>query len=181
MKNNINDFCYNNAANFVTILNMVFGTFSITASIHSKFSFTIGLIFLASVADRYDGKIARKLNTDSPLGVQLDSMGDVISFGLAPAILIYMSNFLSAPHGIRLLGMIGCVFYVACGGFRLARYNISGLSENNTFTGLPITIAGTLLVAIYLIFRSFIHPLVYCIILLLLGFLEISKIAIKKA
>ena len=83
-------FFHDNAANFVTFCNMLAGATSIVMSLNGKFRMAMAFIIIASIADRYDGRVARRLNTDSELGVQMASMGDVISFGVAPAILVYM-------------------------------------------------------------------------------------------
>ena len=78
---------------------------------------------------------ARKFNIESELGKQLDSMSDIISFGVAPALLLYQGilNEFGGP------GSFFTVFYIGCGAFRLARFNIP---RKGYFTGLPITAAG---------------------------------------
>ncbi len=168
-----------NIANFLTLLNVVFGTISIILSINSRFRWAIALIGLASVADRYDGVVARRLGTSSELGVQLDSLGDSISFGVAPAMLIYMSMIKPlVPGVVKIILTFTVVFYIVCGIFRLARYNIHGLSEG-AFEGLPITLAGMVLAFLMLLARE-ISVYVYCFLLLFFGVLMVSKFKLKK-
>ena len=119
------------------------------------------------------------LGTSSDMGVQMDSMGDIISFGVAPSVHAYNSVFLHAPNNIKLLGGIATVMLICAGALRLARYNIVGLDEDNSFMGLPITIGGSLL-AVLLIFRRNITPVTYVVVMIILSILELSKIRIKK-
>lgn len=179
MNNTEKNFFIKNAANFITMLNMVFGACSILASINGKFSWAIVLIGFAAISDRYDGAVARKLGTDSPLGVQMDSMGDVISFGIAPAILSYISVFFNLEGNLRILASVVTVIYITAGAFRLARYNVQGLNDDHTFTGLPITAAGSILI-LFLVFRKKLGPLFYIGLMFILAVLEISKVSIKK-
>lgn len=100
------------------------------------------LIVLAAVADGLDGALARRLRAVGPMGMQLDSLSDVITFGVAPAFL-FASYFGGEPAVLRFgVGMA----FVGAGVYRLARYNIQPTSED--FNGLPITIAGVLLAAV---------------------------------
>lgn len=169
---------HENLANSITILNLIFGCISIILSINAQFNWAIACIIIAGIADRYDGKVARKFQIDSELGKQLDSMGDVISFGVAPALCIYLSQFLPINDPIVYLYGLITVFYMVCGAFRLARYNIIGTTDGN-FTGVPITACGVLL-TFFLIARQFITPFNFAMIMILLGYLMISRIKIKK-
>lgn len=169
----------NNAANFITLLNMLSGSISIIASINGKFRTAIAMIWVAAIADRYDGTVARMLGTASEMGVQMDSMGDVISFGVAPAVNAYVSVFMHQSQNIKLAGGIATVFLICAGAMRLARYNINGLNEDNSFSGLPITIGGSLL-AVMLLFRRNINPIVFIVMMFIFGILELSKVRIKK-
>lgn len=174
-----NNIFLNNAANFVTLLNMVCGSMSIVATMNGKYKTAIVMIWIAAIADRYDGIVARMLGTSSDMGVQMDSMGDIISFGVAPSVHAYNSVFLHAPNNIKLLGGIATVMLICAGALRLARYNIVGLDEDNSFMGLPITIGGSLL-AVLLIFRRNIAPVTFVVVMIILSILELSKIRIKK-
>jgi len=161
------------AANLITLCNLSFGSASIMATINEAYSYSVLFIFIAAFLDRYDGKVARKFNQESELGKQLDSMGDIISFGVAPALLMYECI-------LREFGMLGIIFtilYMACGAFRLARFNIS--EATSYFIGLPITAAGT-----FLTFSYFLIPVVgpqfYLFLFPLLSILMICTFTLKK-
>lgn len=106
------------------------------------FVYSAWLIMLAMVLDLFDGLVARVTKSTSKFGVEYDSLADMVSFGVAPAILVYLSV-------LRYHGKIGWVFataYVIGGALRLARYNVqSGTTENKHFIGLPIPAAAGIL------------------------------------
>jgi CDP-diacylglycerol---serine O-phosphatidyltransferase len=160
-------------ANVLTLANLALGGFAIIVGINGNLSLNLLLIFLAALADRFDGMVARKLNIESELGKQLDSMSDIISFGAAPALLIYqgiLSDF-GAP------GAFFIVFYIGCGAFRLARFNIT--EDNGYFTGLPITAAGVLATLSYLAISN-VPPQTYIFIMLILSLLMVSPFKLRK-
>ncbi|MET0960638.1 MAG: CDP-diacylglycerol--serine O-phosphatidyltransferase, partial [Psychrobacillus psychrotolerans] len=109
------------AANMVTIGNLAFGGAAIMATMNENYTFSVLFIFIAGLLDRFDGIVARRFHLESELGKQLDSMSDIISFGVAPALLIYSLVL----QEFSVTGMIITVIYIACGAFRLARFNIS--------------------------------------------------------
>ncbi|SOC20696.1 CDP-diacylglycerol--serine O-phosphatidyltransferase [Ureibacillus xyleni] len=161
------------AANLITICNMSFGGASIMATLNEAYSYSVLFIFIAAFLDRYDGKVARKFNQESELGKQLDSMGDIISFGVAPALLMYeniMTDF-------GMAGMILTILYIATGAFRLARFNIT--DTKGYFIGLPITAAGTFLTFSYF-FTTIVEPQSYLFLFPFLSFLMISTFKLKK-
>lgn len=160
-------------ANIVTLCNISFGGASIMATFNEAYSHAVLYIFIAALLDRYDGKIARKFNQESELGKQLDSMSDIISFGVAPALLLYSSVLLQLGSA----GMIAAVLYIVCGAFRLARFNVT--EANGCFTGLPITAAGVILTASFLI-APFINPEVYLVIFLVLSYVMVANFQLKK-
>ena len=172
-------FFHDNAANFVTFCNMLAGATSIIMSLNGKFRMAMAFIIIASIADRYDGRVARRLNTDSELGVQMDSMGDVISFGIAPAILVYMSRVMTLEGNIRIIGGVATMIYICAGAFRLARFNVDGMNEDNSFYGMPIPIAGLILVAM-LMFGHKLGIIPIIVAEFILAMFMISKIRIKK-
>lgn len=160
-------------ANVLTLANLSLGGFAIIVGMNGNLNLSLLLIFIAALADRFDGMVARKFNIESELGKQLDSMSDIISFGVAPALLIYqgiLSQF-GAP------GAFFTVFYIGCGAFRLARFNIS--ESNGYFTGLPITAAGVLATLSFLAI-SFIPPQTFLFIMMILSFLMVSPFRLKK-
>lgn len=161
------------AANLITICNLSFGGASIMATLNEQYSYSVLFIFIAAFLDRYDGKVARKLNQQSELGKQLDSMSDIISFGVAPALLMYENVLVE----FSVAGMVVTIIYIATGAFRLARFNIT--KTNGYFVGLPITVAGTVLAVSYFLIPH-IAPVFYMFLLLIFSFLMISTFKLTK-
>lgn len=160
-------------ANIITLGNISFGCASVLATLSQAYSHAILYIFIAALLDRYDGKVARKFNQESDLGKQLDSMSDVISFGVAPALLIHgavLSEFGS-------IGSMITVFYMVCGAFRLARFNIT--ESDGYFSGLPITAAGVILTVSYFAI-PFINTQFYIGLFFFMGLAMISSFKLKK-
>ena len=129
--------------NIFTFTNLSFGVMSILSTINSNYILACIFILLAGLVDRYDGRIARFLSVSSDLGKELDSLADLISFGVAPSILTYIlfdfQNF--GPNG--LLGIILLLLFPICGAYRLARFN--SVQFDGSFRGIPITIVGCFL------------------------------------
>lgn len=160
-------------ANLLTLANLSLGGFAILFGIHGNLRLSLLLIFIAALADRFDGMVARKFNIESDLGKQLDSMSDIISFGIAPALLLYHGIL----HEFGGPGMFFTVFYIGCGAFRLARFNIS--ESNGYFTGLPITAAGCLATLSFLGIPYFPAQL-FLFIMIILSFLMVATFKLKK-
>jgi CDP-diacylglycerol--serine O-phosphatidyltransferase len=137
------DFVNKSCANTVTLFNIVFGSLSLVSTLHEDYQTAAIFILLAVVMDGLDGRIARKLGIISDMGKELDSLCDLVSFGVAPAILLYAQVLYSFPYS---LGLIAAIFYIMCGAFRLARFNVLNLS--GYFVGIPITLAGAFLAPI---------------------------------
>jgi len=115
--------------------NMTFGMLSIFASIDGHFIQAAWLLIGALVCDILDGRIARMTNTTSDFGMELDSLSDLVSFGIAPSILVYMLV-------LKTMGNIGiaiAILYVLCCALRLARFNVLAQSGElqKHFVGLP--------------------------------------------
>jgi CDP-diacylglycerol--serine O-phosphatidyltransferase len=96
------------------------------------------------VFDGLDGRVARATKTTSKFGVELDSIADVVSFGMAPAILAYRYGFLAvgqADPQVRAVGWAAAFFFLACGALRLARFNVQvELTDPRFFVGMPIPV-----------------------------------------
>ncbi|HEY8804730.1 MAG TPA: CDP-diacylglycerol--serine O-phosphatidyltransferase, partial [Clostridium sp.] len=141
-----------------------------------NYKLSVIFILLAGLMDRYDGQVARFLQVSSDLGKELDSLADLVSFGVAPSVLIFnLYNFISLSY----LGYVCFLIFPVAGAYRLARYNNS--TFDNVYTGIPITLAG-MLVAIYaLVTLNSPHnfPLTI-IIMFILSYLMVSKFKIKK-
>lgn len=137
--------------NLFTVGNMVLGFFAIVATLDGRWFAAPIAIFVAHIFDILDGRLARWMGHESKFGGEFDSFADWISFGLAPALMVYV-YFLS-HHGK--LGFLLAFFYVFAGAFRLARFNVKmsedhdGPSQN--FTGLPIPGAGGFLAILVLL------------------------------
>jgi len=160
-------------ANVITLANLSLGGFAIIYGIRGNLRLSLLLIFIAALCDRFDGMAARKFHIESELGKQLDSMSDIISFGVAPALLLYQGILFD--FGIP--GIFFTVLYIACGAFRLARFNIS--ESNGYFTGLPITAAGCLATLSFLVIPYW-PPQIFIFIIMLLSFLMVSTFKLKK-
>ena len=126
--------------NVFTFINLSCGIISILSVMDEKYALSGAFILLAGLVDRYDGRIARFLNVSSDLGKELDSLADLVSFGVAPSILVYIFLNLESfgPNG--LLGFAVLLLFPICGAYRLARFNTAAF--DGVFTGVPITIVG---------------------------------------
>ncbi|WP_251554765.1 CDP-diacylglycerol--serine O-phosphatidyltransferase [Neobacillus muris] len=160
-------------ANVITLLNLSLGGFAIMFGVHGNLRLSLLLIFIAALADRFDGMAARKFNIESDLGKQLDSMSDIISFGVAPALLLYQGIL----HEFGGPGSFFAVFYIGCGAFRLARFNIT--ESNGYFTGLPITAAGCIATLSFLAI-PYLPAYMFLFIMIILSFLMVSTFKLKK-
>lgn len=132
-----------------TIANMAFGFFSILSASDSNYVLAAWFIMLSYVMDALDGRVARLVHGESSFGVEIDSLSDWMSFGIAPAYLMYkfvLKDFYPWGYPVAFL-------YVLCGALRLARYNIKshfGGSSKDYFQGLPIPGAAGILVSFVL-------------------------------
>lgn len=160
-------------ANLLTLFNLGLGGLAIIFVLQNDFRMSLFFITFAAIIDRLDGMVARKLNITSELGKQLDSLSDIISFGVAPAMLLYQSVLFQFGYA----GAIFTVIFIACGAFRLARFNI--MESTGYFIGLPITAAGCLLALCYL-FIDYMPNHQFMFIIMLLSFLMISNFKVKK-
>jgi CDP-diacylglycerol--serine O-phosphatidyltransferase len=125
--------------NGVTLANIAFGFLAMVAAANQQFERACVLFFCAALCDLLDGRLARMLNASSKFGMELDSLSDVVSFGIGPGFLVYQAVL----KDLGVVGIVISVAYVLCGALRLARFNVGGgpLSDV-TFLGCPIPIAG---------------------------------------
>ena len=118
-----------------TLGNIFCGYLSIDAAHRQNFHFAASLLFLAGVLDGLDGRVARLTGATSSFGEQLDSLADVVSFGVAPAFLAYQWGLASFDR----LGLAISFLFVVCGACRLARFNVQlNVVDKRHFVGLPI-------------------------------------------
>ena len=130
--------------NAITLIGVCIGLSSIKFAIDGKFAIAIIAIMFAGLMDALDGRIARLIKGTSKMGKELDSLGDVISFGVAPALIMYFWNL----QYLDKLGWFVCLTYVVCVALRLARFNVSTEEESswkdNFFEGIPSPAGGIL-------------------------------------
>lgn len=129
-----------------TLGNLFFGIWSIVSSSRENFAWAGWFIILAGVLDGLDGRLARLSKTSSRFGAELDSLVDVISFGVAPALLMYHLEFRDAGRFAWVL----CYIFIVAVALRLARFNVMvGSTPTGWFTGLPSPAAGGTLAVYY--------------------------------
>jgi len=137
--------------NMLTLIGVCIGLTSIRFALDGKFEFAIVAIILAAVIDGLDGRIARLIKGTSQVGKELDSLTDMISFGVAPAFIMYFWKL----NTLGRFGWLVCLIYVICVALRLARFNVNSSQEpswrDNFFEGVPSP-AGGILVLTPLIF-----------------------------
>lgn len=167
------------APNLFTAMNMFCGYYSIVKASESEFILAAWFIIFAGVFDALDGMVARLTHSSSEMGIQLDSLSDLLSFGAAPAFLLYKTYLFQ----YELWGIILSSLILIAGGFRLARFNVQLVGfEKSDFKGLPIPSSAATIssfVIVYLNeagtfsapFDSFVIPIVIA-----LSFLMVSTI-----
>jgi CDP-diacylglycerol--serine O-phosphatidyltransferase len=124
--------------NLITTASLFSGFYAIVSSIKGRFEPAALAILVAMVLDGLDGRLARLTHTTSGFGVQYDSLSDLVAFGVAPALLVY----LWALQDFGRFGWVAAFLFVACGALRLARFNVqTGSIDPRYFNGLPIPAA----------------------------------------
>lgn len=136
--------------NLLTTANMFFGFMSIIFAIRGEYIFGSYAIVAAAVFDLLDGRVARMTDTTSQFGAQYDSLCDLISFGMAPAMIMYL--WALQPFGR--VGWLASFVFVACGALRLARFNVQQSEEREYFQGLPIPMAAGIVASSVLCFTD---------------------------
>jgi CDP-diacylglycerol--serine O-phosphatidyltransferase len=125
--------------------NLFLGFWAVILSFHGDYQKAAPLVFGAIVLDLLDGRIARLTNTTSEFGGELDSLADVISFGVAPGVLAYAWGFSTMPK----VGWLVAFLFVMCGTLRLARFNVQkSVVDGRYFVGLPIPAAAAMVAAL---------------------------------
>ena len=175
-----------------TVGNIFCGYYSIISTLRGNWDYAAVLIGFGYVLDGLDGRIARLTKTASDFGMQLDSIADVITFGVAPAILAFSWGFGkvegldgSTAKDIHQLGTVATFLFVMCGALRLARFNVQTkkppeVSSKRNFVGLPIPAAAGMIAAIVHFFKTPTlmvgSALMWGLLVLLLAFLMISTV-----
>ncbi|WP_045216667.1 CDP-diacylglycerol--serine O-phosphatidyltransferase [Desulfonatronovibrio magnus] len=166
--------------NLLTTASLFIGFMGILWAIEGRFHLTAIAILGACVFDGLDGKIARLTNSSSDFGIQFDSLSDLVSFGVCPALTMYLWQLGSFDQA----GLAVAFLFMACGALRLARFNlITKSSPKKFFVGLPIPAAACTLAA-FILFSSYlphsfaevILPKATLMLTFVLGLLMISKV-----
>ena len=138
--------------NMLTLMGVCVGLTSIKFSLDQNYTLAIIAIIFAALIDGLDGRIARLIKGTSKVGKELDSLTDVISFGVAPAFIMYFWSL----SGLDKIGWLICLVYVVCVALRLARFNVNSNEQpswrDNFFEGIPSP-AGGILVLMPLIYE----------------------------
>ncbi|MGM5482943.1 MAG: CDP-diacylglycerol--serine O-phosphatidyltransferase [Nanobdellota archaeon] len=156
-------------ADLFTLGNFICGVLAIMFSFQNNFKTAGLLMVIAFIFDMLDGRVARLTKKANKFGKELDSLADLTSFGVAPAIFGFAQG-LQNPVSIIILA-----FFASCGIIRLARFNVLSTKD---FIGVPITINGLLFPIIYLLFGVFNNYIL--LIYLIIGILMISDFKVKK-
>jgi CDP-diacylglycerol--serine O-phosphatidyltransferase len=163
--------------NLFTAASVFTGVVSTVAAINGQFEKAAWLIFLSLLFDGLDGRVARLTKTDSRFGVEFDSLADVVAFGMAPALLIYMY----AGQDFGRFGIVVSGLFVILGAVRLARFNVMTRKiEPSVFIGIPIPTAAVFLSILILLFEKYdalhTYKVVMLIMALLVALLMVSNV-----
>lgn len=168
---------------WVTMTGTSFAILGIICAYNSRTTYAIFCLILAAICDAFDGVVARKfrsLKEQEIYGIELDSLSDVISFGVLPMIIT-----LNIAHN-NILTYIACVFFCVCGVIRLAYFNMLTTTKKkvkNEFIGIPITASAIVVPLIYfvtfLISKKY-NYIIFPILLIIMGILYITPIKLKK-
>ena len=164
--------------NLLTSGSMFLGFYAILHSFQGDFTRAAIAILIAAVLDGLDGRVARLTRTESRFGVEYDSLADLISFGVAPAVLAY--TWALKPFGR--FGWLAAFLFLACGALRLARFNVQVNSvESSHFVGLPIPAAAAMIATLVLFVRRLNivlvnRSLIILLMVYVLAFLMVSAI-----
>lgn len=163
--------------NLLTLGNLYCGFFSIGYIIQGDSKNATILIFIAIMLDALDGRVARILGVTNEMGKELDSLADVVSFGVAPAFLAAHTYFADFNY---LFGVFMAGFFPVFGAYRLARFNMTSSEESlKHFTGIPITLAGAI-VTFLVLFVKVIPLWIFLLVFYGLALLMVSTIKIPS-
>lgn len=167
-------------SDIISLLNMSSGFLSIICSINHNFWLAAILMIIAIMFDSMDGWVARKTNRQDDLGFgkNIDSLSDIVSFGVSPAIFIY-TCINTTPCIFQAIVILTSLLIVICGVLRLTRYNvIAGKIETNDFIGFPIPGISFIIATLYL--SGLFNPYLVVIVSIIVSLIMISNIKYKK-
>lgn len=169
--------------NTLTLCGMFMGFYSILASLKGLYVDASWAIIIAMVFDGLDGWVARLTHSTTRFGIELDSLSDLVAFGVAPAVMLYKWSLVSYGR----IGWSAAFLFMACGALRLARYNVQmGSAESKSFTGMPIpgaaTIVATMVIFYYEIWETVPAKNIYILLLtFILAVLMVSTLRFHGA
>ena len=167
-------------SDIISLLNMASGFLSIIFSLNHEFSIAAVLMIIAIIFDSADGWVARKKNRQDELGFgkNIDSLSDIVSFGVAPAVLLY-GSINTTPGIFQIIVTLVSLLIVVCGVLRLTRYNvISGKIDTQDFIGFPIPSMSLIIGSFYL--SGLYNPYVAILLSIIVSLLMISNIRYPK-
>lgn len=167
-------------SDIISLLNMTSGFLAILSSINHNFELSAILMIIAIMFDSVDGWVARKRNRHDDLGFgkNIDSLSDVISFGVAPAVFIY-TCINTTPGIFEITVILVSLLIVVCGVLRLTRYNvIAGKIDTDDFIGLPIPCMSFIIATLYL--SGLFNPIFALILCIVVSLLMISNVRYPK-
>ena len=134
--------------NLLTTAGLFAGFFGVVSALRGDFAGAAVAVLVAMVLDGFDGRIARMTNTASAFGAEYDSMADMVSFGVAPALIVYQWSLSSMTQaGFGQLGWVAAFLYVACAALRLARFNVQvAVADKRFFQGLASPSAAAIMI-----------------------------------
>ena len=159
--------------NAVTMTNLALGFCSLFLTMVGLYAEAAYAIFGAMIMDSMDGRLARRLQVVSDFGKELDSLSDLVSFGVAPALLAYAAELRRFGY----LGLALAVGFALCGAFRLARFNV--INVKTYFIGVPITFCGPLL-TLTILLTKWIDYRAFPVITIILAFLMVCNLKVPK-
>lgn len=130
--------------NAITSASVVAGFLGLLAAVGANLLLAVALVILAAVFDSLDGVMARRSAGEHAFGANLDSLADLLAFGVVPAMALYMGPL----HTLPVLGLAGCLCFLLAGAWRLARFPL--VRQCDHFVGLPIPVAGVLVMIVLL-------------------------------
>lgn len=175
--------------NFFTSTSLMLGTASVVLAFERELEWAAWMVLWSVLLDKADGTAARLMNATSSFGSELDSMADLIAFGLAPAMLCYSTGRyalqLHPGSGLWLLLASGTGLYVVCTALRLSRYNVTEHpAQARHFRGVPTTVSGAIVASGLLVsFKYAVDPAwmhYYPLVLILLGLGMVSPLPTPK-
>lgn len=162
----------------VTLMNLGMGVVSLICTFNHQLRWAAVFVLFAVFLDVMDGMVARRLNASSDFGKELDSLADLVSFGVAPVFMVFEVLKMFQASGILTgLAVASGILFILCGAYRLARFNVINISEY--YIGVPITMAGGLIALLVLSAPALVGWL-YITALLLLSGLMVSRITVPK-